>query len=221
MENAELRKFVSDSRAHGRTDAEIKAQLLQSGWPADAVNLALSAAVSSPTESLTMQVGTPKDNASDLGLWAAFEYVLMFISLAFAATGAAGLLHHLVDTKIAVKAVTDNYYSFSYYSDYLVPVYISSLLVGFPLFAFLALRLRSLITKRPEVRQAKIRKVAIYLALIWTFMAMIIRVDGTVYSFVKGNEFMGNSICHLIVTLLVSGGIFAYFAFEVRQDGKV
>jgi hypothetical protein len=208
MNNQEIQSFVAQSRAHGVSDAEIRQQLINAGWPQNMVDASFGASAAPHFSS----------SSSDLGGWAAFEYVLMFISLAFSASGVAGLLHHFVDSKITDPSAATGYYSLSYYSDYLIPFYISISIVTFPIFAFLALRLRSMIMKNPEVRRARIRKLAIYIALSWTFLAMIIRLIETVYGFVKGNALAANALSHLVVTMLISGAIFLYFALEVKKD---
>ncbi len=213
MENQDLERFVSASRASGKSDTQIKSELLAAGWPEGSVNQFLSTPA---TPSIPHAVAVAPHTSAN-GTWTAFEYVLMFISLSFSATGVAGLLHHLVDSQISVQTDASNY-SLSYYSSYLIPFYISSIIVSFPIFAFLALRLRALLEKHPEVRMTRVRKAAIYIALIWTFLAMMIRLVETVYSFVNGTDIAANVLSHLLVTLLVSGSIFVYFAFEVRKD---
>lgn len=214
MDNTELKNYVAQSRAKGVPDAEIANQLRATGWPQALVDEAVGVPATAAAPNYHPQT------VSGLGAWVAFQYVLMFVSLAFAAGGVAGLLHHLVDAKISAMSPATNYYSLSYYSDYLVPYYISTCIVAFPIFAGLALRLRYLIETKPEVRKARIRRAAIYIALIWTFIAMMVRLIGTVYSFVKGNAMATNVLSHLAVTLVISGVIFVYFAFEIRKDMK-
>lgn len=217
--DSNLSKFISESRSQGLSDTEIKTQLMNAGWPEAAVNQAIG--VGSP------QIPTPQyhnsHSSSNFGMWVVFEYVLMFITLASSATGFAGILHRLMDDKIApVTAVGTSLYGIaSYYSDYLLPTYIASLIISFPIFAFLALRLRKKLISNPEIRKIKVRKVFIYIALTWTFLALLSRFIRTVYNFLSGEAAVANVFSHLIVTLLVSGAIFVYFAWEIKQDNKV
>ncbi|MDP4001149.1 MAG: DUF5671 domain-containing protein, partial [bacterium] len=213
-ENQNLVKFISESRVQGNSDEAIKTQLVSSGWPEAEVNQALGDAQSvglAPTYKQTQQPSL----ASNFGMWVVFEYVLMFITLAFSAAGLVGILHRLVDNELSpITAVgSSSIYSLSNYNDYLLTTYIASLIIAFPIFVFLALRLRSTLLKNPEVRKIKTRKIFIYIALTWTFLVLLSRFIRTVYDFLNGEGQALNIILHLVVTLLVSGAIFLYFSF--------
>lgn len=160
---------------------------------------------------------TSVSKASSYGMWVVFHYVLMFLSLSSGATGLSGLLHHLVDKNTAAIKTT-SYSLTSYYSSYMVDWYIAISIVAFPIFLFLALSLRYKLEKHPEIREIRMRKILIFIALIWTFSSMFYRLADTVYKFVKGDALVLNIVGHLLVTLFISGIIFLYFFIELKQD---
>jgi hypothetical protein len=84
MDNTELRNYVAQSRAKGVSDAEIVNQLRASGWPQAAIEESLG----TPTVVVSAPSYNPQ-TVPGMGAWVAFQYVLMFVSLAFAASAAA------------------------------------------------------------------------------------------------------------------------------------
>src|SRR5690349_11965300 len=154
MDNS-LHDFITHSKSSGKSDAEIKASLSAAGWPDSDISHALQGPSSSTPAPLVTGSSSAPGYHPNLGMWTVFEYVLMFITLSSSATGLAGLLHHLVNNKLApVKAAGYSFYGFNYY-DYLVTFYLASLIIGFPIFAFLALKLRAQLMKYPEIRKIK------------------------------------------------------------------
>jgi hypothetical protein len=216
MDNSNLADYIRESRSHGKTDAEIKAALLSAGWPEAMVNQQLT-----PTPGIQPQGNITMAPAyhPDFGMWVVFEYVLMFISLATTATSLAGLIHHFINTQVPPKhsSIYGAYFSID---SYLVISYLAALIVSFPIFAYLALKLRARLEKYPEIRKIKVRKVFIYIALTWTFMVLLTRFIRTVYSFLSGDVVILNVLSHLAVTVLISGAIFLYFVIEINQDQK-
>src|SRR6185295_8785860 len=95
--------------------------------------------------------------------------------------------------------------------------YVASLIVAFPVFGFLFVFLRKKIETNPEIRNIKSRKFFIYVALLWTFLVLLIRFISLIYGFLSGSQNTGASLLHLLVTLLISGSIFLYFVLDVRK----
>lgn len=209
MQNSQLEQFITQSKAAGKTIDQIKAQLLGAGWPQADVDQALGIG-----NAIAVPAYVP-DQAANFNMWVVFEYVLMFITLAFSAMSLAGLAHQFVNDKISAGNAVN--YS-SYYNSYLTPGYVATSIIAFPIFAFLALLLRRRLEKNPAIRSIKFRKIFIYIALIWTFLALITRLIMTVYAFINGDAKVLNTLSHLLVTLMISGSIFTYFVIEIRQD---
>jgi predicted neutral ceramidase superfamily lipid hydrolase len=93
----------------------------------------------------------------------------------------------------------------------------ASLIVSFPLFAFFFLRITKRTIEDVSIRMLKSRKFLIYLTLVVTFIILIINVITLVYTFIGGNITV-NFFLKFLITLIVSGMIFAYYLYEVRED---
>ena len=214
MPNPELEKFVTTSRENKISDPAIKDQLIKSGWNEDDVTAALT-----PTISAVPNIPPPP--VPQFGMWVAFQYVILFISLYISASALAGIMHIGVDNSIT-DTLSNNYgydYSSSF-NDFFIKAYLASLIVAFPIFAALFIILKRQMLHIPAVRNLRIRKILFYLTLIGTFLLMIGHLILTIFGFLSGSV-TGRSIGHFGVTLLVAGSIFIYLLLEVREDRKV
>lgn len=155
-------------------------------------------------------------NPSSHSMWDAFEHILLFISLYVFVTSLALLIHYLVD-KWVPRFPGSRYLSYSSVGNTVLRGYLSAILVSYPLFVFFFLRITKRTFKNPELRKIKPRKTLIYLTLIITFIVSLINIISIVYSFLGGNV-TGNFLAHFFVTFLISGIIFAYYLFQVRED---
>lgn len=162
---------------------------------------------------------SPSQRNSNLGLWVAFQHALFFITLYVSATALAGILHYWVNQTFPEPLNGGSILS-SYYSGYertLVQWYAASLIVAFPLFGILFIILKRSGLARPETKTLRGRQILTYLTIIGAFVMMLSRSIRTVSDFVGGAATM-RSFLHLIITLAVSGAIFFYFLWDVKQD---
>lgn len=199
----EIKEHIKKLREQNVSDDEIKKSLLSSGWPSEEIDKRLS---SSSVPIPSYKGGTN----SGFGMWIAFEYALMFIALAVSAIGLAGLGHYYVDQMFDVNRYWDERATF----------YSSMLVVAVPILLFFVFSLKRKYEKNPTVKDIKIRKVLVYIALVWTFLVLITRLIRTVYSFLEGDIALTPSLLHLLITLLVTGSIFVYFVIDVYKDSK-
>lgn len=214
MPNPELEKYIATSRENKITDEAIKSQLVESGWNENDVTAALT-----PTSSDVPNIPPPP--VPQFGMWVAFQYVILFISLYISASALAGVLHIGVDTSIPDALSTSSGYDYSTgINDFLIKAYLACLIVGFPIFAALFIILKRQMLHIPAVRNLRARKTLIYLTLIGTFLLMIGHLIMTIFGFLSGSV-TTRSIAHFGVTLLVAGSIFVYLLLEVREDRKV
>ncbi len=157
-----------------------------------------------------------KKTSSGHSMWDAFEHILMFISLYVFVTSFALLIHYLVDKWIP-RFAEGRDISYSSVGSSILRGYLSAILVSYPLFAFFFLHITKRTLINPDLRKIKPRKVLIYLTLIITFAVSLINVISIVYSLLGGNV-TANFFAHFFVTFLVSGIIFAYYIYQVKED---
>lgn len=151
------------------------------------------------------------------GMWVAFQYVILFISLYISFTSLGFLLHDTVDKYIPDPAKTINVYSMI--SSSLLRWYIAALIVVYPIFAFLFITAKKQVLKNPDLKNLRARKILIYITLVGTFIIMVINLIATINRFLGGTQSL-NSFAHLGITILVAGSIFVYLINEVKGDRK-
>lgn len=210
MPNPDLEKYIATAREQKIPDETIKDQLIKSGWKEDQVSEALA-----PKASETPNLPAPP--APRLGMWVAFQYIILFITLYFSAISVAGILHIAVD-RIFPDALSSSYFVDNF-NEVMLRFYLAGLIVSFPIFAFLFVAAKRQIASQPIVRTLKVRKLLIYLTLLGTFLLLIGHLFFEVFGFLNGNSTM-RSLGHLGVTLLVAGSIFVYLLLEVREDRR-
>ena len=210
MPNPDLEKYIATARAQNATNDQIKQQLVQSGWVESEVSEALNPQPSGAPN-------LPPPPVPRFGMWVAFQYIILFISLYISATALGGLLHTAVDRIFQDRI---NQYSYgSTINSYLLNFYLAFLIVGFPIFAYLFITLKRQVIKNTAIKNITSRKVLIYITLVGTFLIMVGHLIGTLMSFLSGSIAL-SSIFHLGVTFLIAGSIFGYLLLAVKEDRK-
>lgn len=210
MPNQDLEKYIATARAQNATNDQIKQQLVQSGWVESEVSEALNPQPSGAPN-------LPPPPVPRFGMWVAFQYIILFISLYISATALGGLLHTAVDRIFQDRI---NQYSYgSTINSYLLNFYLAFLIVGFPIFAYLFITLKRQVIKKPAIKNITSRKVLIYITLVGTFLIMVGHLIVTLISFLSGSIAL-SSIFHLGVTFLIAGSIFGYLLLAVKEDRK-
>jgi hypothetical protein len=126
------------------------------------------------------------------------------------------LIFQFINNAIKDKLITD--YGFSVYNSHnLVRFGLASIIIVFPLFIWSSWYLNKLYLKTPQIRQMKTRKWLIYLTLF--ILALIIVGDfiRAVWGFL-GGEISLRFILKAISVLIISGGIFGYYLWDVRRE---
>lgn len=207
-----LSDYIKKAQAKNLTNKQIRTNLLAEGWTPDMVNEGLQN--STPSSNLEAPRPTLAPHTS---MWDAFEHVLLFISLYTLATSAALSIHLFIDRFL--PGINTSKISFVYdtFSLTLMRGYTASLIVSYPLFAFLFLHITKRTQSNPDLRNLKSRKILIYLTLILTFLFMIGNIIGLVFTFLGGNVTF-NFLLHFVTTIGVSGIIFGYYLIQVKAD---
>jgi len=215
MAHQELNLYIESARAQHVEDSVIREQLVKAGWVAGEVDDALTPKAQGP-------VNLPPPPVPQFGMWVTFQYALLFISLYVVATSLGGIFHNWVDTTFVDK-VASTYDSYSYSSgsrdDWMLRLWIASIIVSFPIFAVLFVLLKKQISQKPAIKNLRARKILIYLTMVGTFIIMIGHLIMTLFGMLDGKA-TGNSFAHLGVTFVVAGSIFGYLLNEVREDRK-
>jgi len=214
MPNPELEKYIVSSREQKISDDEIRTHLLKSGWSESEILETLN-----PIPTVAPNVPPPP--VPRVGMWVAFEYVILFIALYISATSIGGILHYAVDKYLpdTLKNSDVGAYIGATFSDVILKGYLAGLIVAFPIFALLFVLLKKEILSKPAVKSLRARKLLFYITMVGTFLIMIWHLITTVFGFLNGVTSV-NSIAHLAVTFLVAGSIFGYLLIEVKEDRK-
>ncbi len=211
MASLELIKYIEAARAKQITDIDIKSQLLKTGWKDQEIQEVLK-----PLVNVDNSLIPP--SAPHVGMWVSFQYIILFIALYISATAFAGILNHAVD-KFIPDALDNIGTSYRTLTNGLMKGYLAALIVSYPIFAFLFLRLKKLSLDKPYTKSIASRKLLVYLTLIVTFIILISYIIGTIYGFLDGSITM-RSIAHFMVTTFIAGSIFAYLLHDVKEDRR-
>ena len=150
-------------------------------------------------------------------MWDTFEHILMFISLYILATSIALMLYIFVDKW--VPSTLEGNSAFSYFNASLARGYLAAIIVSYPFFAYLFLRITKRTKTNISIKNLGARKTLIYFTLVVTFLISIGNVISAVYSFLNGNISL-NFVLKLFVTLSISLLIFFYYVSQVKDDRK-
>lgn len=171
--------------------------------------------------SIPQALPTAERSATQYGMWVAFEYILLFISLYVLSTALALAIHFYIDRWL--PDIANDYYkigsSLSSFQNMLLRGYLAAIIVAYPLFSLVFLHLIKRKKEDPGILELKSRKVLIYLTLVATFVFLLYNIIQIIYNFLGGNISF-NFILHFLLTIGVSGSIFGYFLNEVKGDRK-
>lgn len=225
--NAALRQYIEAARAKGHKDDRIKRDLVEAGWDAQLVESGLSDSddlVPPPPPPPGDTAGRPQavvQSFTTRGL----EYIIMFIALAVSALSLGSLLHSNVNNLMGGGDTGFSGSTVSFAS--------SALIVALPVLAFLFLRLKKAEISDPQIRHDPSRKRAVQLTLVATFLIGLGNIIFFVYNLMTGGSdqsyrynalggsaattTIGNTV-HLLITLAIAGGIFAYYWFDEHRS---
>lgn len=212
MPNPELVKYIASARQQNISDDSIKNELIKQSWPQQDVLEALSPS-SAPVPTI------PAPPVPHFGMWVAFQYIILFITLYISASCFAGILHFAADKHISDTLDNINF-SKSEFASTILMGYIAGIVVSYPIFAFLFIRLKQQTIQKPGVRNFRTRKLLMYITLVGTFLLMMGNLIMIIYSFLMGTA-TTRAFAHFVITVLVAGSIFGYLLHEVREDRKL
>ena len=209
MANQTLDLFIREALNRGESRERIGAALTSAGWTPKEVDTALDAYAPSD---LGLAVPRPRAYVSARE---AFLYLVLFILLGIVAWNLGGLLFALID--IAIPDELEEPFGFMLMSrDAQIRQAIASLIVGGPLFAWLALHIRKQRRSNPAMQRSAVRKWLTYATLIIAAFTLIGDAIALVYGFLAG-ELSARMILKLLVIAVLAGGTFFYFIRDAEQ----
>lgn len=209
MANQTLDIFIRDALNRGEKRERIAAALAAAGWTQKEIDNALD---DYADNDLGLAVPKPRPYVSARE---AFLYLVLFILLGVVAWNLGSLLFALIDTAIADELDQEYGYLFANRETQIRQA-IAGLVVGGPLFGWLALHIRKQRRNNPAMQRSRVRKWLTYIALIIASFTLVGDAIGLVYSFLAG-ELSTRLLLKLLVVAILAGGVFAYFIRDAEE----
>lgn len=209
MANQTLDLFIREALNRGETRERISAALAAAGWTQKEVDAALDDYAETD---LGLAVPKPRPYVSARE---AFLYLVLFILLGVVAWNLGSLLFALIEVWIPDQ-LDDQYGYGGFGRDTQIRQAIAGLVVGTPLFAWLAFHIRKQRRTNPAMQRSRVRKWLTYIALIIASCTLIGDAIGLVYAFLAG-ELSTRLFLKLLVVAVLAGGVFFYFIRDAEQ----
>ena len=211
MANKELIEFVKEGLERGQSREAISGALAKAGWKVDEIKNAMFSFAD-----VEFPVAVPRPRPY-LSARVAFLYLLFFIMLAIVAWSLGSLLFAMINTAFPDVAQNNNYRS--NWTERQIRSGVSGLIVGAPIFFFLARLLSKARKKDPELQRSQIRKWLTYLTLVVAGATLVGDAISLVYNLLDG-ELSTRFILKSLVIALIAGSIFIYFLKDAERDDK-
>jgi hypothetical protein len=206
MVNAALDAFVKDALGRGESRERIGAALVSAGWTQKEVEDALAGWAATD---FGIAVPKPKPYVSARE---AFLYLVLFLLLGVVAWNLGSLLFALID--LAIADVLD-----PSPQEAQIRAAIAGLVVGAPLFAWLAWHIYRQRRTNPAMQRSRVRKWLTYITLVIAACVLVGDAIGLVYNFLAG-ELSSRLGLKMLVVAAIAGGIFVFFIRDAeRGDG--
>lgn len=209
MADATLIAFVQESLRSGASRGDTEHALIEAGWSKAQVTSALGA-----YSTVDFPVPVPRPKAQ-LSARDAFMYLVMFGMLYVSAYNFGSLLFQFINLGFPDPLVSE----YGEFAGALIRWSTSSLLVAFPVFLFVSIRISRSIKRDPTRRTSGVRKWLTYLTL---FVAACIIV-GDLISLLNGllsGELTARFVLKALTVGLISGTVFGYYLWSMRVDDE-
>jgi heme/copper-type cytochrome/quinol oxidase subunit 4 len=207
MQHPSLKDFIAHARSKGMDHQTIRMLLLSSGWKEKDVVEGLTEAT------LDMPVPAPEDRG---GAREAFFHLLAFVTLYASVVSVLVLLFEYLN-----RLFPDAAFDYSYYNDdsSFIRWFIATLLVSFPVFAWMSTIINKDLAKNPERAWSPVRRWLTYLTLFVT--AGVLVGDGiTLLFYLLEGEISVRFILKVFAVLAVAGMVFSYYFLALKTSPK-
>ncbi len=206
----ELERFVHDALARGASKQEIEAALVAAGWAPEQLRGTLAAYAD-----VAFPVPVPKPRPY-LSAREAFLYLVLFATLYLSAWHLGSLLFDLIEH--AMPDAADPAYRAQGLGRSM-RWSIASVLIAFPVFAFVAHRLGGEVARNPAKRLSAVRRWLTYLTLFVAAAVLVGDLITLVYN-VLGGELSLRFLLKVLVAGAIAGAIFGYYLTDLRREEK-
>lgn len=145
-----------------------------------------------------------------------FMYLLMFATLYISAASVGTILFELID-RVFPDALSNVSGYASYYSNDSIRWALASIIIAFPIYFFIAWRLKKEIAADPSRAQSKTRKWLTYLTLFFAAGVIIGDLIYLLYSLLGGELTLPYTLKTLVV-LIIGGVIFGYYFRDIKKS---
>jgi hypothetical protein len=205
----ELELFVREALSRGKTRAEVAAALAAAGWPQEQVRGALDAYADVP-----FVVPVPKPRPY-LSAREAFLYLLLFATLYLTAWHLGSLVFDLIDHAFPDPAEP------TYFADPGTSMRwsVATLLIAFPVFAWVARHLSRDLARNPAKRLSAVRRWLTYLTLFLAAGILIGDMIVLVNNLLSGGTTL-RFLLKVLVVAVIAGAVFGYYLLDLRQEER-
>jgi Domain of unknown function (DUF5671) len=206
----ELLAFVKESLSRGRSRAEIADALQRAGWSREqsASGLDAFADVDFP---VPVPMPRPYVSARD-----AFVYLVLFTALYVAAYHLGSLTFDLINLAFPDRSLDATY---SQYVRMGMRWAIASLVVAFPVFAFMTRKINREVAGDPGKRRSKVRRWLTYLTLFVAACVLIGDLTTLVYN-ALGGELTVRFVLKVLTVGVIAGAVVAYYLHDLQLDER-
>lgn len=214
MITKELLEYVKEKKASKLSTNEIRENLENIGWKKADIIFALNFDYDEKIPVPPYEQDLKNVERGYRDIWDAFLHITMFFSMYVSAIAFGTILFKFVDVYFPTT-------TWSIYTDPLngIESALASLLVTFPFFAVLFLKISKDTGTNPKIRSLKARKILIYMTLIVAFITSIISLIAILTQILEGSLRANYSLKALII-IVMSVCVFAYYLKQVQIDRK-
>ncbi len=207
--NEELLNFVRAALARDLSRPQIEEALLKAGWESDQVKSALTAFAE-----IEFPIPVPRPKPY-LSAREAFMYLVLFTTLYISAFNLGKLIFQFINRAYPDPSMPA--YNITDYTRQAIRWSVSSLIIAFPVFAYMSRLLSRAIRRDPSKRTSKVHKWLTYITLFVAASIIIGDLTVLVYNFL-GGELRQRFLLKVLTVGVISGSIFGYYLWDLRQE---
>lgn len=206
----ELERFVREALADGASKQDVAAALAAAGWDEAPVQDALDA-----WADVAFPLPVPRPRPW-LSAREAFFYLLLFATLYLTAWHVGSLLFKLIDHAFPDPA--DPPYAIAALGASM-RWSIASLVIAFPVFAFLSRHLSLELARSPAKRLSAVRRWLTYLTLFIAATVLICDMIALVHNLL-GGELSVRFLLKVLVVAVIAGTVFGWYLHDLRREER-
>jgi uncharacterized membrane protein len=205
----DLDQFVRDALLRGCSRANIEKALNDAGWAPEQTRSALAIYAESD---FAIPVPRPRPY---LSAREAFLYLVMFTTLYLSAYHLGALLFELINGHFPDPSMS---YANGNASN--IRWSVASIIIAFPVFAWLSAKIGRELQQQPIKRQSAVRRWLTYLTLFVAAIVVIIDLI-TLVNNLLGGEITTRFVLKVIVAGVIAGVVFGYYLRDLCRDERV